>query len=401
VSPILVLLYLLSFLLIWQFVGYPSLMGVIALRAKPKAKDYSFQPFVSILVPTYNEERVIEKRIENLLGLDYTKENYEIIVVDSGSTDRTAELVEAAVKKQENNRPTLRLIKEDERRGKASAINFGKKHAKGEIVLVTDANALFDENVLKEMMPHFKDPKVGAVGGRYGVANPENPLAASASFYWDLEYIMRRGESVLDSACLFHGELNAWRKDLVDADPKMLSEDLDMCITIRKRGYKIDYEPDAKVYEPSPATASDQIKQRKRTSVGTIQNIFKHLDFLMLPSNFYSFLIFPSHKTLAMFSPLFLLLIPVLYIFAWDIKAIAMHLILTLLIFFLMLSLLLSLKSRLINHERSGISAPASPLTNIIYYVLLNEYLILLAWIDFIFRKYSILWEKAESAREM
>ena len=77
-----ILLYLLSFLLIWQFVGYPSLMAVVAIRARPKEKDYSYQPFVSIIVPTYNEEKVIGNRIENLVALEYPEDNYEIIVVD-------------------------------------------------------------------------------------------------------------------------------------------------------------------------------------------------------------------------------------------------------------------------------------------------------------------------------
>ena len=396
---IIILLYLLSALLIWQFVGYPSLMAIVALRSNPKIKDYSFLPFVSIIVPTYNEDKVIERRIKNLFDLDYPKDKYEIIVVDSGSTDKTTEIVEKLIEKHDPSEPTFRLVEENERKGKASAINLGKKHAKGDIVLITDANSIFDKNVLKEMMPHFKDPKVGAVGGRYCVANPENPLAASESFYWDLEYIMRMGESALDSACLFHGEINAWRKDLVDADTKMLSEDLDICIKIRRKGYKIEYEPDAIVYEPSATTQGDQIKQRKRTSIGTIQNMFKHLGYFMPPRDLYSFLIFPSHKVLTMFSPFILLAIPVLYILTWNIKVVTTHFVLTLLIFAGMFALLMLLKSRLTKGERMKSGFSISSVSKVLYYVLLNEYLILLAWKDFIFRRYSILWEKAESAR--
>jgi len=81
---IIILLYLLSFLLIWQFVGYPLLMAIVALRSKPENEDYSFQPFVSILVPTYNEKNVIEERIPNLVGLDYPKSQFEFIVLNSG-----------------------------------------------------------------------------------------------------------------------------------------------------------------------------------------------------------------------------------------------------------------------------------------------------------------------------
>jgi cellulose synthase/poly-beta-1,6-N-acetylglucosamine synthase-like glycosyltransferase len=374
-------------------------MAIVALKSKPKNKDYSFQPFVSIIVPTYNEEKVIEVRKKNLVVLDYPKDKYEIIVVDSGSTDKTTEIVEKLIEKHNPSEPNLRLIKEEERKGKASAINFGKKHTKGEIVLVTDANSIFDKNVLKEMMPHFKNPKIGAVGGRYCVANPENPLAASESFYWDLEYLMRKGESFLDSACLFHGEINAWRKNLVDADTRMISEDLDMCIKIRRNGYKIEYEPNARVHEPSATTAEDQIKQRKRTSIGTIQNMFKHFGYFLPPRNLYSFLIFQSHKSLAMLSPFILLTIPILYIAAWDIGIVIMHFVLTLFIFAGMFALLMFLKSNLTKGEKIKPNFSIFFLAKIIYYVLLNEYLILLAWKDFIFGKYSVLWEKAESAR--
>ena len=394
-----ILLYLISFAIIWQFVGYPSLMAVVAIRAQPKNKDYSFQPFVSIVVPTYNEEKVIEKRIKNLFELDYPKDNYEIIVVDSGSADNTAQIVEKLIEKHYSSGLNLRLIKEEERKGKASAINSGKKHAKGEIVLITDANSVFDKNVLKEMMPHFKNPKVGAVGGRYYVANPENKLAASESFYWDLEYIMRKGESVLDSACLFHGEINAWRKELVDVDTRMLSEDLDMCVKIRKKGYKVEYEPEAKVYEPSAITPKDQIKQRKRTSIGTIQNMFKYLSYFIPPRDWYSLLIFPSHKALAMFSPFILLAIPILYILTWNIKVVSTHFVLTLIVFAGMFALLMSLKSRLNKDGKMKSNFSIFSIPKTIYYVLLNEYLILLAWRDFILRRYSVLWEKAESTR--
>ncbi len=91
-----ILLYLLSFAIIWQFAGYPSLMAIAALKSKPKRKDYSFLPFVSVIVPTYNEENVIAKRIGNLVVLDYPKSQYEIIVADSGSADNAAQVVEDA-----------------------------------------------------------------------------------------------------------------------------------------------------------------------------------------------------------------------------------------------------------------------------------------------------------------
>lgn len=397
---VLFLLLIVSFLLIWQFVGYPLLMAIIALKTKPNKKDYSFQPFVSILVPTFNEESVIARRIENLIKLNYPDDKYEIIIVDSGSVDRTVEIVKKIIDDCDHINPTIKLVQEEIRCGKASAINYGKEFAKGEFILVTDANATFDHLVLKEIMPHFKDPLVGAVGGRYCVANLENSLASTTSFYWDLEYMMRIGESAIDSACLFHGEINAWRKNLVDADVKMLSEDLDMCISIKEKGYKINYEPQAVAYEPAATTSNDQIKQRKRTSIGTIQNLFKHRRFLLFSGGWYGTLIFHSHKTLVMFSPFFLLAIPLLYIALNNYYIVVLHFFITIGFSGILFTLLIYLKSRLIKEDNDKKSVfSISALVKITFYVLLNEYLILLAWKDFFSGRYSVLWEKATTTR--
>ena len=395
---LLIALTICSVLLIWQFVGYPLFMSIIVLKNKPKDIDHLYEPFVSILVPTYNEEKVIANRIENLFSLNYEKNNYEIIIVDSGSSDNTREIVKKIQKLSGNTNPVLLLVNETERKGKASAINFGKKYSKADFILVTDANAIFDENVLREMMPHFKDQKVGAVGGRYCVANLEDPLAASTSFYWDIEYILSIGESRIDSACLFHGEINAWRKDLIDADPHMISEDLDMCIRIRKKGLRIEYEPKAIVYESAATSIQDQITQRRRTAIGTIQCLFKHLRFFFIPKNVYSGFIFPSHKTLSILSPFLLLSIPILYLFIFNIKEILYHLLIFLSTFGALLFFLLLLKRKIVKKTKTGKQSKIT-IFKLFSYVLLNEYLVLSAWKNYISGKYSVLWEKVDTTR--
>ena len=178
----LIAVYALAALLIWVFVGYPLLMLRFALCHKPSDKDYSYQPFVSVIVPTYNEDVVIEKRIQNLRDLRYPNEKYEILVVDSGSSDDTRSIVRRI--SQEGGNPQIKLVCEDERKGKASAINCGKAHAAGDIILVTDANSVFDERAVAELVPHFKDDQIGGVGGRYVVANSERQLPRTEQFYW-------------------------------------------------------------------------------------------------------------------------------------------------------------------------------------------------------------------------
>ncbi len=392
-----VVLYLLAFLLIWVFSGYPLLMLRFALVHKGDKKNYAFQPFFSILVPTFNEEAVIEKRIQNLRALRYPKHKYEILVIDSGSSDATKRIVQRLC--AEGGAPRTKLVCEDERRGKASAINCGSAHAAGDIILVTDANSFFDANVLAELGPHFERPEIGGVGGRYMVSNPDNPLPRTEQFYWDLETLLRTGESALDSACLFQGEINAWRKSIVDADTAMIGEDLDMSIAIRKKGYKVAFEPNAICYEPSPTSFGEQRTQKQRRCLGTIQNIFKHWRYLFVPRDWYRLIIFPSHKGLLMASPFMFLGILVGYILIWNPLVVLDHIFIMSALFLIMLAVYLRYGPRLYRADASTRPAKFSFL-RVARYVLFDEYLLLLAWRDFFFRRYSVLWEKIDSTRE-
>jgi cellulose synthase/poly-beta-1,6-N-acetylglucosamine synthase-like glycosyltransferase len=174
-----------------------------------------------------------------------------------------------------------------------------------------------------------------------------------------------------------------------------------MAIQIRRKKYKVEYEPKAVNYEPAPTSIEEQIIQRKRNSLGTIKNIFKRIDYWFPPKDIYSLLIFPSHKGLVMFSPFVLLAIPILYFLIKDLQIIVIHFILVLISFTLLFSTLNHLKSKIIktNNLKSRFSFKSLP--KIIFYVLLNEYIVLVAWKDFIFGKYSVLWDKVESTREL
>ena len=320
------ILYILTFLILWQFGGYQLLMAIIATISKPKEKNYGYQDFVSIIVPAYNEEKVIENRIKNLLSLDYPKNKYEIIVVESGSTDNTSQIIKDIINNRKNGtKPEIKLLQEKIRKGKASAINFGKRYAKGDIILITDANSIYDEKVLKELIPHFENPKVGAVGGRYVIANPDKTLTSSESFYRYLEHIMRLGESVIESAYSLFGTISAFRSKLVEADTTMLAEDLDMTIQVKRKGYRVEYEPKAVAYENAAATHRDQITQNKRILIGHIKCFFKHWKYLLVPIDMYRLIIFPSHRTLRVLSPFMFLAIPILYLVIGDTTTIIMH----------------------------------------------------------------------------
>lgn len=382
-----------------QFLGYPLMIG-IPNKADPKSakKDYSFQPFISILVPTYNEAKVIKAKINNLLAQHYPINKFEIIIVDSGSTDATVKISQEFEKLF----PNIQVIEEGKRNGKASAINLGAEYASGEIVIVTDANSTFNDNALKEIAPHFSNPQIGGVGGRFVLTNTENNLVQASAFYWDIESLMRQGESNFDSACLFHGEINAWRKDIVKADVNALTEDLEMAVQIRKKGYKVIYEPRALAYEAGPTSNKEQIIQKKRTTLGTIQCFFKHRSYLWFPHDKYSGIIFPAHKLLQIVSPFLLFGTVAMFIALLATQhflASFSYIALTIMLFssaYLILTRRLS-EIRITQPGKSIITI--KNIFQIIYYILLHELIILLAWKDFIFKKYAVTWQKVESTR--
>lgn len=393
-------LFLASFFILWQFLGYPLAMGMVTMKSKQVSPDKDYMPFVSIIVPTYNEESNIKKKLENLSILDYHKDNYEVIVVDSGSTDNTAKIVRDVIDQHTLPNLFIKLVQEPARNGKASAINLGQKNAKGDLILITDANSFFDKSALKKLMPHFKDPLIGAVSGKYVVSNPDKSITCSESFYWEIESITFLGESFLDSISTVVGTISVWRKELLNFSSDTLAEDLDMTIQVRRKGYKIIYEPNALVYEAAATTAEDQIKQRKRISIGTIQNIFRHSTYFLTSPNLYSFLIFPSHKILPMLSPFILISIFLLYFLINDLNTILFHFAFISFSSLLLLICLIFVKSKIMtNGKSSNMVFSSKYIFNIFCYILLNEYLILRAWKDFSLRNYSILWDKAISTR--
>ncbi|ASJ06392.1 glycosyltransferase [Thermococcus pacificus] len=403
---VLAIVYIISgALILWHLLIYPIVMGIIALIKKPLEKDYSYLPKFSIIVPAYNEEKVIINRIKNLEALNYPKDRYEIIIVESGSTDNTYMKVEEYIKSRKSKFPIIKLLHEAKRKGKPSAVNYGKKYSDGEIILVTDANSIFDKNVLKELAPHFKDPKVGAVGGRF-VPIKNNSQGEGVDFYWDWEFLMRLGESQLYSTCVMHGEINAWRKELVELNPNLISDDLMIPLEVISKGKLVKYEPNAVVYEKVPSTKVDEIKQRKKNAIGTIQVTFKYIKFLLSP-RLYS-LIYFSHKGLQIFFPYLIVsfALPLLVGLAKKnsnvLYLLALYSILSIVSLFILMIIIQKVKVTYdIGAQTNNAKASSLiiKLPAIVIYFLWLQWIVVLAWFDYLRGRYSVKWQKAESTR--
>jgi cellulose synthase/poly-beta-1,6-N-acetylglucosamine synthase-like glycosyltransferase/peptidoglycan/xylan/chitin deacetylase (PgdA/CDA1 family)/spore germination protein YaaH len=267
-----------------------------------------YQPFVSVLVPAFNEELVIRNTIDSLLASNY--EDYEVFVIDDGSKDRTSEVVRESF--SHDKRVKLFSVPNA---GKAAALNFGLKNAKGDVVIALDADTLFAPQTLAALAHRFYNPKIGAVAGNAKVGNRINIVTR-----WQaLEYITsqnmdRRAFASLNCITVVPGAVGAWRRDLLQQaggfPGDTLAEDQDLTLRIRRLGYKIGYEENAIAWTEAPDRLRSLARQRFRWAYGTLQCMRKHLDALFRPR--YGTLGFVALPNVWIFQILFPLISPVM-----------------------------------------------------------------------------------------
>ncbi|OIK15785.1 transposase [Bacillus sp. MUM 116] len=243
-------------------------------RYKKTEIDPSFTPFVSVVIAAYNEEKVISKTIDSILSSDYTK--FEVLVIDDGSKDDTADFVE----KTYVDHSQVRLIKKANG-GKSSAVNLGFKEAIGEIVVALDADTVIAENAISLLVNHFKNEKVAAVSGNVKVGNKGNLLTN----WQHIEYVTgfnleRRAFATLNCITVVPGAIGAWRKSDVEEagyfQEDTLAEDTDITLTLLRQGKKIEFEEKAYAFTEVPEDLKSLAKQRYRWVYGTLQCLWKH-----------------------------------------------------------------------------------------------------------------------------
>jgi biofilm PGA synthesis N-glycosyltransferase PgaC len=244
------------------------------------ALDDDYLPSVSIVVAAYCEETVIEGTVQALLALDYP--DYEVIIVDDGSTDRTAELVRPQVVKGGR----VRLIEKRVNEGKAMALNDAIPLTRGEIVVVVDADIHPRADVLRHMVGHFRHGRVAAVAGNPQVTNTRSLLAkVQATEFASIVSVLRRAQRVWGRILTVSGALCAFRKGaLVDVglfDPDKVTEDIALSWKLQRRFYDVRYEPRAVCGMQVPETFRALWSQRKRWAKGLAQVLREHASMLL------------------------------------------------------------------------------------------------------------------------
>ena len=257
-------------------------------------------PFVSVLIPVYNEELSIKQRIENLFKSEYPKYQLEIIVVDSGSNDGTRSAIETSF------RDRVTLVTEEERKGKAHAINLGLEIAKGEIIILTDATALYDEKTILHLVTPFKDKTIGGVSALYEIPNSgESHSSGSERTFWLHKDNIRILESKVHSTSWLSGEACAFRNKIINrVSEDSLADDSNIALQIISEGYRSVVNQKSSFSERSPTQFSDYIKIKSRRTLGGLMETlrFKSLLFnrkygtfgmLIFPYRFFTYVISP------------------------------------------------------------------------------------------------------------
>ena len=274
------------------------ILGLIAsFIQNAKRKNEVFTPPVTVIVPSYNEEKVVCDTVQSLVDSNYPE--LEILVVDDGSTDKSYELL---CKTFKNTLNVTIITKENG--GKASALNYGIKKAKHDFIVCMDADTLFDKDAIMLMMKPLADPEVGGVAGNVQIGNDYFVLKAedkSLKFFKDfnwlttfqrIEYISgqnfdKEAYSSANSVMVVPGAIGAWRKEAIlkvgGYKTDTLAEDTNLTLDIIRAGYKIKYEKDALCFTEAPETLNQLWKQRFRWQFGTMQVLFKNFSVVFNP----------------------------------------------------------------------------------------------------------------------
>jgi cellulose synthase/poly-beta-1,6-N-acetylglucosamine synthase-like glycosyltransferase/spore germination protein YaaH/peptidoglycan/xylan/chitin deacetylase (PgdA/CDA1 family) len=247
------------------------------IRGPQVKANPAYRPAVAVLIPAYNEEKVIERTVRGALESDYP--NLRAIVIDDGSKDATLEVVERVFAKEIASGKVTLLTKPNS--GKADALNYGLEFVTEEIFIGIDADTIIAPDAISLLVPHFQNPKIGAMAGNAKVGNRVN--------WWTrwqaLEYITsqnfeRRALDVFGAVSVVPGAIGAWRTKAVLAaggyHHDTVAEDADLTMALLQAGYRVEYEDLALAYTEAPSSANALMRQRFRWSFGIMQSVWKH-----------------------------------------------------------------------------------------------------------------------------
>jgi cellulose synthase/poly-beta-1,6-N-acetylglucosamine synthase-like glycosyltransferase len=295
-------------LVAYAYAGYPLVVCALARlfgssRRPPNVPGEEL-PSATLLIAAFNEESVLAERIQNALAMEYSPGKLEILIASDGSADRTCEIARRYASDWSPH--AVRLLDFRQRRGKASVLNDAMTHARGQIVLLSDANTFYQPDAAVRLARWFADAGIAAVCGKLVLTDPRQGRNVD-SLYWRYETFLKQCEGRLGALLGANGAIYAIRKDqFVPIPPNTIIDDFVIPLLIQLRhGGRIVYDAEAVAWEESPAHISSEFRRRSRIGAGGFQSLFL-LWRLLVPTRGWISFTFWSHKVLRWLCPFFL-----------------------------------------------------------------------------------------------
>ena len=254
-----IVFWTLAVLTAYVYFGYPALL-FIAARGVRKLPDYDARelPRVTLLISAFNEQDCIAEKLENSLRLDYPKDLLEIIVISDASDDRTDDIVRGYADRG------ISLLRMEDRGGKTLGLNAGVDAAQGEIIVFSDANAMYDEHAIQSLIAPYADDSIGAVIGESIYIEPTDDSGRSESLYWRYETLIKRLESQLGSVVGGDGAIYSVRKNLFRPMSADALSDFVNPMQVVEQGSRCIYEPRAVSVEEVAGSFGKEFKRKVR-----------------------------------------------------------------------------------------------------------------------------------------
>ena len=272
---LLVILVLLLVALYAPLLFYYAWMKNKAKKAWGLIVNQNYRPKVSLIIPTYNEASVISRKLENVQNIDYPEDKLQVILVDSASTDGTLAVCKNRLEKN-NFRFSIKLLSEKQRLGKSHALNTALEFADGEIIATSDADSFWEPDALRKAVSFFADPSVGAVTGREELINLEKTVhTLSEGIYRKFYYVLRLGESKVNSTLIFQGELSLYRRTALEKfeDKAGYSDDTGTVVNMISKGYRCIFAPEAVFHDTAAFSLHGRLMLKSRRAQHLISGI--------------------------------------------------------------------------------------------------------------------------------
>lgn len=288
--------------IVYTYFLYPIILTLIAAFFPKKTnKQINIFPSIALLVSTYNEEKVIEEKVKNMLSLDYPKDKLNLYIISDGSIDRTNEIL----KQYKGSR--INIILETKRKGKTAIINNSVPIVSSELIIISDADAIMKKNSIKKLIGNFSDKNVGCVTGKIIIFRRKEMGVSGGNLYDRYDNFLKERENRIHSNVFVSGSLIIFRKKLFHPCSPETTPDCTLPSIMIEKGYRTIYDPEAVAYTIGYIGPKAEFKRRVRITNRELRFLFSLSDYVsFLKHPIFTYHLF-SRKLLRLFIPFFLI----------------------------------------------------------------------------------------------